>query len=241
MLRQPHCFSLRVNFPTKDGFPSRPSGVSFAKLFDGGRLLLMRVVVWVQWPQHLIQGLEQGLFDAFPVSASQLCQTDEVVNMHVPVANGLAAATKLHCLLRCKCNHFLLDTEVRAVQCCAGPLVPLWVCAQWTQPQVAVVQQQGCWEKNPVTFLDHCCAFLAKERCVLLCRLVWTTTKRSELLAHVPPLVMHQCGHSFGLAVPQQVIGQVVKLLDVAQVSPGISLPIKELFPCFAGQAVVRG
>lgn len=72
-------------------------------------------------------------------------------------------------------------------------------------------------------------------------RLVRPSLQGCRLLSDGPLLGSHLYGDAQTLVVSQQVARRVVEALQVAPVTPGISLPVEEIFPGIRAEEVVRG
>ena len=74
-----------VDVPAQDSLASGPGGIPFEHLLEGGRLLAMGVVPRLEGPEHIVEGMEQNTFNAAAGARRPLGETNEVINIDIPV------------------------------------------------------------------------------------------------------------------------------------------------------------
>jgi hypothetical protein len=99
-------FCNSVKYPTQDGFPRRPRGITFQELLKGGRLLVVRTIQLVYSSKDFVQSVQKCTLDPMPPIEIPMDDADKIIDVYVPLLQCLtelvtAAAAVYKYLQRC--------------------------------------------------------------------------------------------------------------------------------------------
>jgi hypothetical protein len=77
-----------VEDPSQDDFSGGPRGVSFAHFLDRYRLLAMLEIAGVKRAKYPIERVEENAFDVAAMVPPSLDQSNEVIDVYVPLLDG---------------------------------------------------------------------------------------------------------------------------------------------------------
>ena len=91
-----------VQEPAQHNLPGGPSGIPLAAFLDGGRLLPVGAVSWVQGSEDLVQGGQESSLDFGSTTCVALDQAHKVIHIDVPVGQGLLPEPSPSLVGRCR-------------------------------------------------------------------------------------------------------------------------------------------